>query len=198
MKLSEAQRFDRFEKAVFDDADKTAAEIIAEANRQYTETIEAAEQASEQRIESAERAESTKERERQLREVSAQKLACQREILEHRQELIDRVFEAVSEKLVRFRASDKYELYLRDASVAAWAAYPTSEGKVYIAPSDMKYAKQFDGFEVCERDSIELGGALFIFEKEGVALDFTLDSAFEEQRARFSERRELALCSPHG
>ena len=113
MKLSEAQRFGRFEKAVFDDADKTAAEITAEANRQYTETIEAAEQASEQRIESAERAESTRERERQLREVSAQKLACQREILEHRQELIDRVFEAVSEKLVRFRASDKYELYLR-------------------------------------------------------------------------------------
>ncbi len=193
MKLSEAQRFDRFEKAVFDDADKTAAEIIAEANRQYTETIEAAEQASEQRIESAERAESTKERERQLREVSAQKLACQREILEHREELIDNVFAAVRERLVKFRASEQYADYLKAASKEAWKAYPVSKGKVCLAPADMGYAKLFEGFETEENDSIELGGALIIYESEGIALDFTFDSAFEEQRAKFSERRELAL-----
>ena len=193
MKLSEAQRFDRFEKAVFNDADKTAAEITAEANRQYTETIESAEQTSEQKVEAAEKEQSALERERQLREISAQKLSCQREILEHREELISTVFENVRERLVKFRASEQYADYLKSAAQEAWKAYPTLKGKAYLAPADMGYAKLFEGFEAADRDSIELGGVLIIYEDEGIALDFTLDSAFEEQRAKFSERRELAL-----
>ena len=57
----------------------------------------------------------------------------------------------------------------------------------------MKYASDLADFEVKSRDSIELGGMLMVYEDMGIALDYTFDSAFEEQRSAFTEKAELVL-----
>ena len=57
----------------------------------------------------------------------------------------------------------------------------------------MTFAPELAGFEVKSRDSIELGGVLAVYDDMGIALDYTFDSAFEQQRSAFTEKAELVL-----
>ena len=192
MVLSETQRLERFENAVFADADRQAKQIADETQEEIAQMIKAAKNnekmLEEHEIKNFEAAEN----ERMLREISAQKIICQRAVLEHREELITRVFDTVKQRLAQFRASGEYKSCLKKQE-AAKKEYPGMSATAYVAPEDMKYAAALEGFEVRERDSIELGGVFFVFDQKSLVLDMTFDQAFEDQRAEFAKRKELAL-----
>ncbi len=193
MVLSEAQRLERFENAVFADADRQAKQITDETEEQIGQMMKAAEDSAGQIEDKQIRTFEAAESERMLREISAQKITCQRAVLEHREELINNVFDSVKNRLAAFRASGEYRDCLKKQAETARKAYPGVSATAYVAPEDMKYADAFEGFEVRERDSIELGGAFFVFDQRSVVLDMTFDQAFEDQRADFAKRKELAL-----
>ena len=193
MVLSETQRLERFENAVFADADRQAKQIADETQEEIAQMIKAAKDNAKMLEEHEIKNFEAAENERMLREISAQKIICQRAVLEHREELITRVFDTVKQRLAQFRASGEYKSCLKKQAEAAKKEYPGMSAAAYVAPEDMKYADALEGFEVRERDSIELGGVFFVFDEKSLVLDMTFDQAFEDQRAEFAKRKELAL-----
>ena len=193
MTLNENERLERFRQAVFDEADALAAEISGSAEQEYEQRLRKAEADARENAEHTKKETDRLLQEKQLREISSQRLGSQRNVLSHREELIDRVFDAVREKLAKFRQSEDYKTYLSRKAESARKSCPDSKGTAFVSPEDMQYAELFKGFEVKERDSIELGGVLFVYDDKGIALDYTLDSAVEEQRACFSQHSELAV-----
>ncbi|MBR1422569.1 MAG: V-type ATP synthase subunit E [Ruminococcus sp.] len=193
MNINETEKLERFRQAVFDEADRKARDITEAAELEYKNRLDEAQNNAAQSEQDAKKEADRAMQDRQLREVSAQRIGSQRNVLIHREELIERVFSNVRQKLADLRKTDKYKAYLKQKATLAWGEYPEFKGTAYLAPEDMKYADVFDGFEVKERDGIELGGVLIVYDEQGIALDNTFDSAFEEQRALFSNRSELAL-----
>ena len=193
MNINETEKLERFRQAVFDEADQKAREITEAAELEYKNRLDEAQSTAAESEQNAKKEADRAMQDKQLREISAQRIGSQRNVLIHREELIERVFSNVREKLAAFRKSADYKAYLKQKAALAWSEYPEFKGTAYLSPEDMKYADVFDSFEVRERDGIELGGVLIVYDAQGIALDHTFDSAFEEQRALFSNRSELAL-----
>ena len=70
----------------------------------------------------------------------------------------------------------------------------SADGIIYLAPADMQYAdllKGSSGAQVCEDDSIQLGGLSITAKDSKCIMDKTLDTAFDEQRKAFSTTYHL-------
>ena len=190
---NESEKLARFKKAVFDDADRQVQAIVEKAEKQRDSRLAQAKLESESFARTEKSGIDKTEEARAVREISSRQLASKRNILCHREKIIDKVFENVREKLTDFRNGDEYESFLLDKAERCRKEYPGEEGVIYLAPDDMKFAGKLAGFEVRSKSSIELGGMLVVYEKSGIALDYTFDSAFEEQKEGFTEKAELTL-----
>ncbi len=190
---NESEKLARFKKAVFDHADKQVQAIIEEAEKQRDSRLAQAKLEAESFARTEKSGIDKTEEARAVREISSRRLASKRNILCYREKIIDKVFESVREKLAAFRNGGEYEGFLLDKAERCRKEYPGEKGIAYLAPSDMKFAEKLAGFEVRSKSSIELGGMLVVYERSGVALDYTFDSAFEEQREGFTQKAELTL-----
>ena len=114
-----------------------------------------------------------------------------RSLLSHREALVEKIFDNIRKRLVQFRQSEDYPAYLqkqlRDVKLSA-------DSIIYLAPADMQYAdllKGSSGAQVCEDDSIQLGGLSITAKDSKCIMDKTLDTAFDEQRKAFSTTYHL-------
>ncbi|WP_295207453.1 V-type ATP synthase subunit E [Ruminococcus sp.] len=198
--INGAQKLERFKKAVFDNVNRQAKAITDEAESRR-EDILAQAQVEAQSLAESKKAQADKSEEaRAVREISSRKLESKRKVLCYRENVIDRVFDGVKTRLADFVKSGDYEQYLVKSAELCRERYPESKGIIYLAPRDMAYAKKLENanaglFEVRERDTIELGGLLAVYEDMGIALDRTFDSAFEEQRGDFTKKTILRAGS---
>ena len=160
-------KLERFKQAVFEDAEKQAKLITESADKQRENELAQAKIEAQSLADSKKAAADKTEEARAIREISSKQLEAKRNVLCHREKLIDSVFDNVKSRIATF--------------------------VIYLSPEDMKYASDLADFEVKSRDSIELGGMLMVYEDIGIALDYTFDSAFEGQRSAFTEKAELVL-----
>ena len=179
-------KLERFKQAVFEDAEKQAKLITESADKQRENELAQAKIEAQSLADSKKAATDKTEEARAVREISSKQLEAKRNVLCHREKLIDSVFGNVKSRLAAFKASGDYKTWLKQT-------YPEHKGVIYLSPEDMKYAPDLADFEVKSRDSIELGGMLMVYEDMGIALDYTFDSAFEGQRSAFTEKAELVL-----
>lgn len=187
----EQQRLERFKKAVFDNVSRQA-ESITKAAESRREDILAQADSEAQSLLQAKKAEADKAQEaRAVREISSRQLESKRKVLCYREGVIDRVFDGVKKRLEKFVDSPEYESFLMKSAQLCKEKYPDDRGIIYLSPRDMAYADKLKGFEVRQRDTIELGGLLAVYEAMGIAIDRTFDSALEEQRGAFTQKAEL-------
>ncbi len=187
-------KLERFKQAVFEDAEKQAKLITESADKQRENELCSGENRSTKPCRLKKAAADKTEEARAIREISSKQLeAKKRNVLCHREKLIDSVFDNVKSRLATFKASRDYKSWLKEKAEKCKQTYPEHKGVIYLSPEDMKYASDLADFEVKSRDSIELGGMLMVYEDMGIALDYTFDSAFEGQRSAFTEKAELVL-----
>lgn len=186
-------KLERFKQAVFEDAEKQAKLITESADKQRENELAQAKIEAQSLADSKKAAADKTEEARAVREISSKQLEAKRNVLCHREKLIDSVFDNVKSRLATFKASRDYKSWLKEKAEKCQQTYPEHKGVIYLSPEDMKYASDLADFEVKSRDSIELGGMLMVYEDIGIALDYTFDSAFEGQRSAFTEKAELVL-----
>lgn len=190
---NQTNKLERFKQAVFDDAEKQAKLITEAADKQRETELAQAKIEAQSLADSKKAAADKNEEARAVRGISSKQLEAKRNVLCHREKLIDSVFDSVKNRLAAFKASGEYKLWLKEKAEKCKQTYPEHKGVLYLSPEDMTFAPELAGFEVKSRDSIELGGVLAVYDDMGIALDYTFDSAFEQQRSAFTEKAELVL-----
>ena len=190
---NQTNKLERFKQAVFEDAEKQAKLITEAADKQRETELAQAKIEAQSLADSKKAAADKTEEARAVREISSKQLEAKRNVLCHREKLIDSVFDSVKNRLAAFKASGEYKLWLKEKAEKCKQTYPEHKGVLYLSPEDMTLAPELAGFEVKSRDSIELGGVLAVYDDMGIALDYTFDSAFEQQRSAFTEKAELVL-----
>ncbi len=191
----ETEKLRRFKDAVFAEADEKVNKILADAQAQKDEILKKAELNAEaykqEEIAKIDREENS----RLIRGVSSAKLESQRNILTHREEVADRVFENVRRRVEQFSAGPGYTDWLKKAAAAAAGKYPDRRATVYLRGSDEKLSdeiKSATGFDVKTSGAIRLGGAMIRFEGINAELDLTFDSAVERERQDFCRNSQTA------
>lgn len=190
---NQTNKLERFKQAVFEDAEKQAKLITEAADKQRETELAQAKIEAQSLADSKKAAADKTEEARAVREISSKQLEAKRNVLCHREKLIDSVFDSVKNRLAAFKASGEYKLWLKEKAEKCKQTYPEHKGVLYLSPEDMTFVPELAGFEVKSRDSIELGGVLAVYDDMGIALDYTFDSAFEQQRSAFTEKAELVL-----
>ncbi len=190
---NQTNKLERFKQAVFDDAEKQAKLITEAADKQRETELAQAKIEAQSLADSKKAAADKNEEARAVRGISSKQLEAKRNVLCHREKLIDSVFDSVKNRLAAFKASGEYKLWLKEKAEKCKQTYPEHKGVLYLSPEDMTFAPELAGFEVKSRDSIELGGVLAVYDDMGIALDYTFDSAFEQQRSAFTEKAKLVL-----
>ncbi len=187
----EALKLQRFKEAVSADIDAQVARILDETQEQCDKMMESS-RLTVGMDENAGRVRLRQEAELDYtRRISTARLGAQRNVLLRRGQLADEVFRRVTEKLAAFRRSSEYPEWLKKAVEQCRKKYPERRAEVRLAPEDMKYAAAL-GCEAQEDRSIALGGVIVGFEGVGAVIDCTFDSMFENERAEFSNNKELA------
>lgn len=189
-------KLEHFKNAVFAEADKKADKIIKQAQ----DTVEKNKEDLKKSIKRKERAEFSKidknTEARMIKEISAKKLESNRNVLLHRQQIADKVFENVQNTLDEFRNSENYKDYLLKLVKSCTEKFPDNKGVVIIGKTDEKYKDMLEkasGLEVQIKPTITLGGLMVSFADINVMLDCTFDSALEEEKENFCNTCQLAL-----
>lgn len=191
MEQFQQEKLDRFVNSVNGEVDVQISGMLREAEKEGEAIKSSAKddalKASYDRIQKA-----VKDTEAQYKRMIAQaEQEHHRSLLSHREALVEKIFDNIRKRLVQFRQSEDYPAYLqkqlRDVKLSA-------DGIIYLAPADMQYAdllKGSSGAQVCEDDSIQLGGLSITAKDSKCIMDKTLDTAFDEQRKAFSTTYHL-------
>lgn len=141
------------------------------------------------------RREQTAFEQRYKRELSRCDYETTKAVRAYRKELVDGFFEEIRAELKIFAESEKYDGYLKRSLEKAYAAI--GKGCVILAaPRDVERVKQLcedEKNEVRADNSIILGGIGALDYERGLFCDLTLDKALDDERAAFSDKKELRL-----
>lgn len=106
-------KLERFKQAVFEDAEKQAKLITESADKQRENELAQAKIEAQSLADSKKAAADKTEEARAIREISSKQLEAKRNVLCHREKLIDSVFDNVKSRLATFKASRDYKSWLK-------------------------------------------------------------------------------------
>lgn len=187
--------------AILAQAVAEAKQIIGAARAEAERTIaEAREQASRQSEAALLDAEDNAKRAGVV-EIAAASLDCRRKLLQAREELIDRVFDKVKERLATIRNSDEYWKILLDLIREGCRAIGKSNLIVETAAADREAAiravaaaaTENISIEVQANDEINLGGCVVLDSDRRVIFDNTFEAILARHRARLRKQVAEAL-----
>lgn len=192
---NETEKLNEFKLAVFSRAQQQAQDIISQAKAQQEDLLNAAKQETQSSVNSQLEAIDKQYAQNKVRSVSSHKLQAQRNVLRHRNEMINRVFENVCKRLEDLCKSEEYEQLLK-ARLDKCAKYLNGSGGIaYFAKRDLELGRELCkafGFTAQQSQNISLGGVTVVCEQTGIALDCTFDSALEQEKQDFSKTAGLA------
>lgn len=192
---NETEKLNKFKLAVFSQVEQQAQDIVSQAQAQQKEQLDAAKQETQSSV-TAQLAAIDKEYEAEkIRSISSRKLQAQRNILSHRSEMINKVFEGVCKSLEEFCKSEGYKQELKQRLDKCAKQLDGKEATAYFAKRDLELGKELckdTGFTPQQSQSIVLGGVMVVSEQTGIALDCTFDSTLEQEKQSFSETSGLA------
>lgn len=193
---NEIERLEKFKKAIFDEVEAKAKEMISEAEAESEEKLEKIRHETDGFVQSK-IADIDKECEaKSVRVLSSENLQAKRAVLLSREELIDKVFSNVKDKLDEFMKTPEYGKMMSEKVKSCADKYPGERGVVYVSlkDSDLKDNLSCGGrYTVETGETIEVGGVMVVLDDKGIALDYTFDTALSEQRESFARRVGLNL-----
>lgn len=185
---AENEKLQKFIEAVNDDIDVKVSELLKEAEEERKNIISAAEAESENTAEKHLTASQKKTGNKYVRDISKAELEMKKEVLRHREELSDKIFDVVKERISEYRTT---AAYFDGLAKTLLLLNITGNAEVRLAAEDMKYAealkkvvKSADVTFVSD-DTIKLGGLSVYSKDKGTIIDKTFDLAAEEQRNSF-------------
>ena len=192
---NETEKLNRFKLAVFAEVEQQAQTIISEAEALQKSRLTEAKSETRSELRSKLDAAKKEYEEKMLHEVSSRSLQAQRNVLIHRNELIDKVFDNVRKGVEEFCRTDKYPQELKAMLENCISQRPGSAGTAFFARRDIEL-----GTKLCRdtkltaevSDNITLGGVSVTFSDCNLAYDCTFDSSFEKERQDFSKAAGLA------
>lgn len=193
---NEIERLEKFKKAIFDEVEAKAKEMISEAESEREEKLEKVRRETDGFVQ-AKIASIDKECEaKAVRALSSENLQAKRAVLLSREELIDKIFSNVKDKLDEFMKTPEYGKMMSEKVKSCADNYPGERGVVYVSlkDGDLSGSLSCGGrYTVETSDTIEIGGAMVVLEDKGIALDYTFDTSLSEQRESFARRAGLNL-----
>lgn len=193
---NETEKLEKFKKAIFDEVDAKAQEMISEAEAQREERLAKARHEADGFVQSR-IAQINKDCEtKAVRELSSESLRAKRNVLLSREGLIDKVFSNVRDKLEEFMKTPEYGKMLAEKIKSCAEKYPDDKGVVYVAFKDEGLCGLLScggRYKAQPSETVEVGGAMVVLEDKGIALDYTFDTALSEQRESFARKAGLNL-----
>ena len=192
---NETEKLNKFKLAVFSGVEQQAQDIVSEAQLQQKQRLSEAKMQTKSEMDSQLEIIEKQYEADKVRAVSSRKLEAQRNVLTHRSEMMQKVFDTVCKNLSEFCGSDKYpdELKARLDKIAQ-----QTQGKkctAYFARRDMELGTQLcegTSFTPQQSQSITLGGVTVICEETGIAYDSSFDTALEQEKQNFLKASGLA------
>ncbi len=188
MNERENAKLERFISAVNDEIDVKASAILAKAEEEKNKIISAAETEAEKAAEEYTVQSRKKNGNKFVKELSRAELDMKRDILRRREELTDKVFEAVEKRLAEYRTTNSYA----DGLIKTLLLMNVSRGaEIRLAEEDMKYVPALEkiikaeGVTFVSDSSVKLGGFSVYYAEKGIIIDKTFDLAAEEQKNAF-------------
>lgn len=184
----QTEKLDRFVNSVNNEVDEKINKIISEAEIQKSHQMKKTE--DEELLNAYNKIQkSVGDIELKYRRMLALKQQqLKTDSLRQRENLAQKIFDAVKKQICEFTNSEKYENYLlglvKNEKV-------NKNFIIMISEKDLKYSVALHDISGCkvETDSdIVMGGILIVDTENGIAIDKTFDSAIEEQRKKFSSR----------
>lgn len=132
------------------------------------------------------------------KELSKQGMSFKKQLYIARQELVDKVFSGVRERLLAFASSKDYQNFLVEKIKSYKEKNPCDHCQIFIKASDTQYMdfikKTYElPCEITISEQIELGGLIFKDTKKGYAINFTIDAALENQKEWFYSNCDLSI-----
>lgn len=195
--LEADDRVGRLADTILADAKVNAEKIIADAGKQAEELLNQARELYRRDEQSQIEADRQKSHARYAKEISTRVFNSHKQVLEHRKELVNGLFEKVRGKIDEYRATDSYrDLLIKLVKKADREIKIVSGCVVYVSKNDMKYGdeiKKYCPADVKSDANITLGGVSVFYPDNKVYVDYTLDSTLEKQRRDFVNHNELSL-----
>lgn len=131
-------------------------------------------------------------------QVTKTELDAKRELLLHRNQLTQQVFDEVKKRLSDFSDSPEYPAYLTASLKAAAKEFPCENAVVRVKPDDLKYEKQIKAafsvpITVVADPKNHLGGFILVNLEKGVLIDHSFADLMQEQLRRFYEECGLSI-----
>jgi vacuolar-type H+-ATPase subunit E/Vma4 len=193
--MSDDVKLSRFINAVNEDIDSKVAVIISGAESERDDIIEDAKKQADEQSQKLYDDSVKRLSQKITRSIAQSEFAAKKDILKHREELSEKLFDEVEEKLGTLRASKDYP----DILVKKLALTSIEDGtEIALCPDDMKYADFLKKSLKAENvnfvpDGNIRNGGFSIFNKEnGTIIDKTFDGAVDEQRVLFTNRNIFA------
>ncbi|MDR0974619.1 MAG: V-type proton ATPase subunit E [Ruminococcus sp.] len=193
--MADDAKLSRFIDAVNEDIDSKVAVIISGAENERDGILsDAKSQADEQ---AAKLYDTNMKRITQkiTRQVSQNEFTAKKEILKHREELTEKLFNEVTDKLLELHNSAGYVDIL---SKRLAMLNVDSGSEISVSPDDMKYADTLkkslktDNVTFTPDSAIRYGGFSIYNKHNGTIIDKTFDGAIDEQRVLFTNRNIFA------
>lgn len=136
-----------------------------------------------------------------VKRVAQFELDCKKAVLKHREELVGKIFEDIVNRLASFTQSGEYVTYLVSQLTNALQSDDSKDAQdiqVLCRPCDLQYAPQLEAgtsvpIRVVADTSIRYGGLSVLLGSKSMMIDKTLDTALEEERARFNQESGFTL-----
>lgn len=188
MNENQAEKLDKFVNSVNSEVEEKINAIISEAESQKKLQLQKTE--DEALLNAYNKIQkSVKETESKYRRMLAlRQQQLKTDLLKHRENLAENIFESVRKNIYEFTSSEKYIGYL----TSIIKTEDINENSVImVSERDMKYSEVLQKESGCKVEAdpdIEAGGLSIVDMQKGVVIDRTIDSALEEQRKNFSSR----------
>ena len=195
--LEADERVGRLAETILDDARATAGQITADAEKKAAELLNQARELYRRDEQQQIEADRQKSHTRYAKEISTRVFSSHKQVLAHRNELVNGLFEKVRGRIEKYTKTAEYgELLIKLVEKADREIKIVGGCVVFVNKNDMKYAEEIKNHcpaEVKSDASIALGGVSVYYPDNNIYVDYTLDSALEKQRRDFVNHNELSL-----
>lgn len=134
-------------------------------------------------------------KERMTRLVSQKSFEAGREVIAHRNKIVEDFFEQLRAEIAAFTKTPEYEKMLAKQLSAIKAERDfTAETTAFVRSEDVAAVKKLYPALAVEADKkIKLGGVNVFYPKDGIYIDKTLDIAYAQQKESFVNNAEMQL-----
>lgn len=194
---NENEKVGKFLQAINDYAEEQRKKILGEVREYYCGEMERAEKEALSDAQQLVEREKAQNRSRIRSELSRRELEAKKQLISHRTDLVEGVFNDVSVRLLEYTATPAYEEFLKRTAGNLSCVLSDVSSELYIRREDEAHIPviraAFGDCEIKFSENIRLGGILGISRHRGIAADETLDSRLNAQRTWFAANSGLTV-----